>query len=79
MPKERMRVKRTLSEYEIVFPNLYSSLQSAMMPLLSRGEALGLSGFEDAKNAISGSPQVHSDPDDNSESLPFSCPRPKTE
>ncbi|KAM3185972.1 hypothetical protein ACTXT7_005320 [Hymenolepis weldensis] len=78
MPKERMRVKRILGEYESVFPNLYSSLQSAMMPLISRGAALGLSGYEDAKNALSGNPQVHSDPDDNLESLPFSCPRPKT-
>ncbi|VDL48930.1 unnamed protein product [Hymenolepis diminuta] len=78
MPKERMRIKRILGEYEVVFPNLYSSLQSAMMPLISRDEALGLSGYEDAKNAISGNPQMHSNPNDNSESLPFSFPRPKT-
>ncbi len=49
-----MRVKRVLGEYESIFPNLYSSLQAAMLPLVSRGSAQGLSGFEDAKNAILG-------------------------
>ncbi|VDK83739.1 unnamed protein product [Dibothriocephalus latus] len=52
MPKERMRIKRVLTEYESIFPYLYSSLQAAMMPLLSRNAALGLSGFEDARLAI---------------------------
>ncbi|BHF60096.1 hypothetical protein SprV_0100305700 [Sparganum proliferum] len=52
MPKERMRIKRVLTEYESIFPNLYSSLQAAMMPLLSRNAALGLSAFEDARRAI---------------------------
>lgn len=47
-----MRVKRVLGEYESTFPNLYSSLQAAMLPLVSRGSALGHSGFEDARNAL---------------------------
>lgn len=77
MPKERMRVKRVLGEYEAIFPNLYSSLQSAMMPLISRGAALGLSGYEDAKNALSGNDaQVDSDPEENFEAKSnFSCLR----
>lgn len=36
MPKERMRIKRILSEYENIFPNIYSSLLAAMLPLISR-------------------------------------------
>ncbi|VDO01470.1 unnamed protein product [Rodentolepis nana] len=78
MPKERMRVKRVLGEYESLFPNLYSSLQSAMMPLISRGAALGLSGYEDAKNALSENSQLNFDPDDVSKNPNLSCPPQKT-
>lgn len=59
-----MRIKRILGEYETIFPNLYSSLQAAMMPLISRDAALGLSGFEDAKNALSGNAALNSGPDE---------------